>query len=165
MINCSCAHSVWTHDCRLCGWVRHSRSHCFQLGTLVSRRMPKQWWGEVSVRDDRRTSSSPAWKSRLGKGEQLLKKAAEFFAKGIDSWHIVSLINISSSSDRDGFLISCTSTQTQITTTSEMLMRIISLKNLIIVNGFKHFQFSYPTHRMSNTMANAVKRRIGLPFL
>ena len=104
-------------------------------------------------------------KAELEKKNIILKSVAAFFAKGSDSWHIVSLINISSSSDRDGFLISCTSTQTQITTTSEMLMRIISLKNLIIVNGFKHFQFSYPTHRMSNTMANAVKRRIGLPFL
>ena len=104
-------------------------------------------------------------KANLERENIISKSATAFFAKESDSWHIVSLINISSSSDRDGFLISCTSTQAQITTTSEMLMRIISLKNLIIVNGFKHFQFSYPTHRMSNTMANAVKRRIGLPFL
>ena len=72
--SCSCAHSGWAHDCQPCGWVWHIRSHCFQPGTLVSRRMPEQWWGEVSVGDDGRTSSSPAWKNRIGKGEQLLKK-------------------------------------------------------------------------------------------
>ena len=34
--------------------------------------------------DNGRTSSSPVRKSRIGKGEQLLKKAAAFFAKEID---------------------------------------------------------------------------------
>mgnify|MGYP001676818054 CR=1 FL=1 len=81
---CSCAHSGWTHDYQPCGWVRHIQSRCFQLGMLVSWRMPEQWWREVSAGDGRRTSSSPAWESRIGKGKQLLKKTAAFFAKEIN---------------------------------------------------------------------------------
>ena len=41
-------------------------------------------------------------KAELKKENSFLKKAAAFFAKGIDSWHIVSLMSMSRSSDWDG---------------------------------------------------------------
>ena len=45
----------------------------------------------------------------------------------------------SRSSDWDGLLKSYAFIQTLITTTSEMRKRGITLRNLIVVNGFKHF--------------------------
>ena len=72
------------------------------LSTLVYRRMPKQWCGVVSVGGDGRTSSYPAWKSWIGKEEQLLKKSSGILYEGNRLVEYRFLDGISRSSDWNG---------------------------------------------------------------